>query len=107
MFLREMANADDAKMSIAVFRHWREEAGIEDESELISGVSVQQRNAAQVIRVTLRDIISERGVASMNDLLYRTASKGITEYQVEDMISKMLQSGELFSPRNDEYSFAR
>ena len=107
MFLREVANADDAKMSIAVFRHWREEAGIEDESELISGVSVQQRNAAQVIRVTLRDIISERGVASMNDLLNRTASKGITEYQVEDMISKMLQSGELFSPRNDEYSFAR
>jgi replicative DNA helicase Mcm len=86
MFLREVANADDAKMSIAVFRHWREEAGIEDESELISGVSVQQRNAAQVIRVTLRDIISERGVASMNDLLNRTASKGITEYQVEDMI---------------------
>ncbi|HIN04249.1 MAG TPA: minichromosome maintenance protein MCM [Candidatus Poseidoniales archaeon] len=107
MFLREVANADDAKMSIAVFRHWREEAGIEDESELISGVSVQQRNAAQVIRVTLRDIISERGVASMNDLLNRTASKGITEYQVEDMISKMLQSGELFSPRNNEYSFAR
>lgn len=107
MFLRGVANADDAKMSIAVFRHWREEAGIEDESELISGVSVQQRNAAQVIRVTLRDIISERGVASMNDLLNRTASKGITEYQVEDMISKMLQSGELFSPRNDEYSFAR
>ncbi len=107
MFLREVANADDAKMSIAVFRHWREEAGIEDESELISGVSVKQRNAAQVIRVTLRDIISERGVASMNDLLNRTASKGITEYQVEDMISKMLQSGELFSPRNDEYSFAR
>ena len=107
MFLREVANADDAKMSIAVFRHWREEAGIEDESELISGVSVQQRNAAQVIRVTLRDIISERGVASRNDLLNRTASKGITEYQVEDMISKMLQSGELFSPRNDEYSFAR
>ena len=107
MFLREVANADDAKMSIAVFRHWREEAGIEDESELISGVSVQQRNAAQVIRVTLRDLCSERGVASMNDLLNRTASKGITEYQVEDMISKMLQSGELFSPRNDEYSFAR
>ena len=107
MFLREVANADDAKMSIAVFRHWREEAGIEDESELISGVSVQQRNAAQVIRVTLRDIISERGVASRNDLLNRTASKGITEYQVEDIISKMLQSGELFSPRNDEYSFAR
>lgn len=107
MFLREVANADDAKMSIAVFRHWREEAGIEDESELISGVSVQQRNAAQVIRVTLRDIISERGVATRNDLLNRTASKGITEYQVEDMISKMLQSGELFSPRNDEYSFAR
>ncbi len=50
MNLRQIATADDAKMSLAVFRHWREESGIEDESELISGVSVKQRNSNQIVR---------------------------------------------------------
>ena len=33
MFLREDATAEDAKVALAVFKHWREESGIEDESE--------------------------------------------------------------------------
>ena len=38
MHLREEANLDDAKTALAVFKHWREESAIEDESELYSGV---------------------------------------------------------------------
>ena len=107
MNLRQTATADDAKMSLAVFRHWREESGIEDESELISGVSVRQRNSNQIVRTAIRDICHQRGIATLTDVLNRCEPKGISEFQVEEVISKMLQAGELFSPVNGEYSFAR
>ncbi len=107
MHLRDIATADDAKMALAIFRHWREEAGIEDESELMSGVSVGQRNASNVVRAVLRDICSNKGVAELTDILNRCENRGVNEFQVEGVLSKMLQSGELFNPRTDEYSFAR
>lgn len=107
MHLRDIATAEDAKMSLAIFRHWREEAGIEDESELMSGVSVGQRNAGNAVRAVLRDICTNKGKAELTEILNRCENRGIKEYQVEEVLSKMLQSGELFSPRTDEYSFAR
>ena len=107
MHLREIATADDAKMAKAIFRHWREEAGIEDESELMSGVSVSQRNAGNVVRAVLRELCTDKGVAELNSILNRCDNRGVKDHQVEEVLSKMLQSGELFSPRTDEYSFAR
>jgi len=107
MHLREIATADDAKMAKAIFRHWREEAGIEDESELMSGVSVSQRNAGNVVRTVLRELCTDKGVAELNNILNRCDNRGVKDHQVEEVLSKMLQSGELFSPRTDEYSFAR
>ena len=107
MHLREIATADDAKMAKAIFRHWREEAGIEDESELMSGVSVSQRNAGNVVRTVLRELCTDKGVAELNSILNRCDNRGVKDHQVEEVLSKMLQSGELFSPRTDEYSFAR
>jgi replicative DNA helicase Mcm len=107
MHLREIATADDAKMAMAIFRHWREEAGIEDESELMSGVSVSQRNAGNVVRAVLRELCTDKGVAELTNILNRCENRGVNNFQVEEVLSKMLQSGELFSPRIDEYSFAR
>ena len=107
MHLREIATADDAKMAMAIFRHWREEAGIEDESELMSGVSVSQRNAGNVVRAVLRDLCTDKGVAELTKILNHCENRGVNNFQVEEVLSNMLQSGELFSPRIDEYSFAR
>ena len=55
MFLREDATAEDAKVALAVFKHWREESGIEDESEF-SGTSVKQRNISVIVKNLIRDI---------------------------------------------------
>ena len=107
MHLREIATADDAKMAMAIFRHWREEAGIEDESELMSGVAVSQRNAGNVVRAVLRDLCTDKGVAELTNILNRCENRGVKNFQVEEVLSNMLQSGELFSPRIEEYSFAR
>jgi len=108
MHLREVATADDADVALAVFRHWREESGIEDESELYSGVSARVRNANAVVRQLVRDICVERdGKAHLDEINSRAASTNIPETTVDEVLSRMRMSGELFSPRNDEYSFAR
>ena len=58
MHLRDVATADDAKVALAVFKHWREESGIEDESELHSGVSVRARSNNTAIMQMIRDVCS-------------------------------------------------
>ena len=108
MHLRQEANADDAKVALAVFKHWREESGIEDESELYSGVSAKVRNANSVVRSIIREICSEgNGTANITEIYNRASVRRITETTVDDTISRMSISGELFQPRNNEYSFAR
>jgi len=108
MHLRQEANADDAKVALAVFKHWREESGIEDESELYSGVSARVRNANSVVRSIIREICSEgNGTANITEIYNRASVRRITETTVDETISRMSISGELFQPRNNEYSFAR
>ena len=108
MHLREVATVDDADVALAVFRHWREESGIEDESELYSGVSARVRNANAVVRQFVRDICAERdGKANLDEIYSRAASTNIPETTVDEVLSRMRMSGELFSPTNDVYSFAR
>jgi len=78
-----------------------------EEEELVSSLSKGGRNSNQIVRNALRDICHQRGIATLTDVLNRCEPKGISEFQVEEVISKMLQAGELFSPINGEYSFAR
>mgnify|MGYP005631331989 FL=1 len=106
MFLREDATAEDAKVALAVFKHWREESGIEDESEF-SGTSVKQRNTSVIIKNIIRDICTENGNnATKIEIYNRALAKKIDEFTVDRIISQMRASGVLFQPKNDEYSFA-
>jgi replicative DNA helicase Mcm len=108
MHLRQEANVDDAKVALAVFKHWREESAIEDESELYSGVSAKVRNANTVVRSIIREICSEGdGTAQITEIYNRASVRRITENTVDETISRMSISGEVFSPRNDVYQFAR
>ena len=106
MFLRENATAEDAKVALAVFKHWREESGIEDESEF-SGTSVKQRNISVIVKNLIRDICTENGnVATISAIYNRALTKKIDESTVDRIIQQMRTSGILFQPKNDEYSFA-
>ena len=108
MHLRDTATGEDAGVALAVFRHWRDESGIEDDSELYSGVSATARSNNTTIRNIIREIChSGDGTANITDIYNSASSRKITETTVDDVLQRMLMSGELFSPRNDFYSFAR
>ena len=94
------------RQALAVFKHWREESGIEDESEF-SGTSVKQRNTSVVVKNLIRDICTENGnVATISAIYNRALAKKIDESTVDRIIQQMRTSGILFQPKNDEYSFA-
>ena len=108
MHLRDIASSEDAKVALAVFRHWREESGIEDESELHSGISASARTTNTIGRSILRDICSEGdGTANITEIYNRASVRKIPETTVDNVLSHLRISGEVFSPRNDVYQFAR
>ena len=108
MHLRDIASSEDAKVALAVFRHWREESGIEDESELHSGISASARTTNTIVRSILRDICSEGdGTANITEIYNRASVRKIPETTVDNVLSHLRMSGEVFSPRNDVYQFAR
>jgi len=108
MHLRDIATGEDATVALAVFRHWREESNIEDDSELYSGVSATARSNNTTIRNIVRDICSAGdGTANITEIYKAASVRKIPETAVDDVVQRMLVSGELFSPRNDIYQFAR
>jgi replicative DNA helicase Mcm len=108
MHLRDIASSEDARVALAVFRHWREESGIEDESELYSGVSASARTNNTILRSIIRDICSEGdGTANLTEIYNRASVRKISETTVDEVLSRLRISGDLFSPRNDVYAFAR
>ena len=108
MHLRDIASSEDARVALAVFRHWREESGIEDESELYSGVSASARTTNTLVRSIIRDICSEgNGSANLTEIYNRASVRKISDTTVDDVLSRLRMSGEVFSPRNDVYQFAR
>jgi len=105
MFLREDATSEDAKVALAVFKHWREESGIEDESEF-SGTTVKERNKSMIVKNIIRDICLENNnLAEINSIYNRALAKNIDELTVTNIIKQMRSTGILFQPKNDHYSF--
>ena len=107
MHLQEVATVENAKVALAVFRHWRDESGIEDESEIHSGVSVSARRNNTAIMNIVRDICSEKGEAELTEIYNLGLPKKISEIEIDRVVSKMLQSGELYEASTDTYRFAR
>ncbi|MDB4818974.1 minichromosome maintenance protein MCM [Euryarchaeota archaeon] len=106
MFLRDEAIAEDATVALAVYKHWREESKIEDESEF-SGYSVKKRNEASLLSQIIRDICEENNnVAILSEIYKRGTAKNIEEYKIDKIIQQMRVAGILYSNKIDQYSFA-
>ena len=74
---------------------------------MYSGVSVRARSANTVVRQIVRDICAERdGTAHIDEIYSRASSRNVPENTVDDVLSKMLMGGLLFSPKNSVYTFA-
>ena len=89
------------------YKHWRQESNITDASEIYSGVTSSTRRANTTIRTIIRDMVNEKGHADRLDIYNLALPKNIPENVVDEIISKMLTSGELYSPRLDRFEYVR
>jgi replicative DNA helicase Mcm len=106
MHLQEVATEENAKVALAVFRHWREESGIEDESELHSGVPVRARSNNTAIMNMVREKCSENGEVEITELYNLALQRGITENEVDRVVSKMSIGGIIYEQGIGKYRFA-
>ena len=106
MHLQEVATVENAKVALAVFRHWREESGIEDESELHSGVPVRARSNNAAIMNMVRDKCTETGEVELTELYNLAIQRGISENEVDRVVSKMSINGIIYEVGTDKYRFA-
>ena len=109
MHLQEIATVDNAKVALAVFKHWREESGIEDESELHSGVSVKERSNNSTIMNIVRKLCQEKGPAELTEIYNIAINRKISEAEVDKVVQKMNQTGELYESSSNPlaWRFAR
>ena len=109
MHLQEIATVDNAKVALAVFKHWREESGIEDESELHSGVSVKERSNNSTIMNIVRKLCQEKGQAELTEIYNIAINRKISEAEVDKVVQKMNQTGELYESSSNPlaWRFAR
>ena len=106
MHLQEVATVENAQVALAVFRHWREESGIEDESELHSGVPVKARSNNAAIMNMVRDKCTETGEVELTELYNLAIQRGISENEVDRVVSKMSINGIIYEVGTDKYRFA-
>ena len=106
MHLQEVATVENATVALAVFRHWREESGIEDESELHSGVPVKARSNNAAIMNMVRDKCTETGEVELTELYNLAIQRGISENEVDRVVSKMSINGIIYEVGTDKYRFA-
>ena len=86
--------------------------GFADDIELIpmrSGVESQISDSnASLVRKICNNICAEGdGKAPLNHIYREAANANVSECVVDEVLSQMRMTGELFSPTNDVYSFAR
>ena len=106
MHLRDIGTEKDARVAIAVFKHWRSEGNIEDESEFHSSRAAKRINPDKVVRQIITKLCEEKGEALIEEIYDASKKKEIKPFEVDRIIGKLRQGGLLFSPRDGAYSFA-
>ena len=102
LYLREEATIEDAKLAIAVVKHWRHEASGDefDEITLRTGVTRNKRSAERVITSLVRNLIRELGGECTTTEVYNVAiEQGFDEETADRVLSTLHTRGTLFSPR--------
>ena len=109
LYLREEATIEDAKMAIAVVKHWRHEAAGDefDEITLRTGVTRNKRSAERVITSVVRNLIREMGgECATTDVYNATTERGYDEDTTDRVLATLRTRGTLWCPRLDIWRLA-
>lgn len=109
LFLRDVATIEDAKVAIAVVKHWRQidQAGEFDEISLRTGMTRDKRSAERTIHSIVRNLCRELGGECQTFQVYNSAGEqGFDEDTVDRVLNTLANRGSLYRPRMDTWKLA-
>jgi replicative DNA helicase Mcm len=115
--LSSIVEMEDCQRAIDLFSEYlervaRDKTGRLDIDTIMSGVSARKRSFGKIMRTTIQeitrnpDIDTAQGVHA-SDIKREAVTAGIPDDEIDDLISKLLSSGEIFSPTHDYYRLTK
>jgi len=108
--LSNVATVEDAERAISIFRKCLEQIAIDPETGKIdidyafTGTSATQRDRIAIIKRIIEELEEQNDKGAPEEEIFRIAGeKGISRQKVEEILSKLKQNGEIFSPRYGYY----
>lgn len=105
--LAPIVTRDDAKRAVELLHFCLSSIGMDPESgkididRITTGISATQRSQIAVVRSLIQELEAAVGkVIPLDDLLKEAAVRGIPGAEVEEVIAKLKQKGDIFEPRS-------
>jgi len=102
--LSREAGKEDADRAVRIVKHYLEkiagtQSGVFDIDKVATGVSKSQRSSINAVRDIFRTYSQESGV-TVEELTLHAEKEGIPSPELDDIIRKMKNSGEVFQPNH-------
>jgi len=108
--LSNVATVEDAERAISIFRKCLEQIAIDPETGKIdidyafTGTSATQRDRIAIVKRIIEELEESNEKGAPEEEIFRMAEeRGISREKVEEILAKLKQNGEIFSPRNGFY----
>ncbi len=112
--LSRVATVEDAERAISIFRKCLEQIAIDPETGKIdidyafTGTSATQRDRIAIIKRIIEELEMENERGAPEEEIFRLAEqRGISRQKAEEILVKLRQNGEIFSPRNGLYKVVK
>ncbi len=112
--LSEVATVEDAERAISIFKKCLEQIAIDPETGKIdidyafTGTSATQRDRIAIVKRIIEELEDSNEKGAPEEEIFRLAEeRGIKREKVEEILAKLKQNGEIFSPRNGYYRVVR
>jgi replicative DNA helicase Mcm len=104
--LSDKVTKKDTRRAIELLQHCLSQVGLDPETgkididRIATGVSASARNKILTIKEIIEDLENRIGkTIPIDDLVKEATAQGISESDIEEAITKLTRSGDLFSPR--------
>lgn len=115
--LSNEVSVEDCQKAISLFDFYlrniaRDRSGKLDIDIIMSGTTASKRNHGKIMRQVILDLIKDPDIdtangADMVDIKRVATREGIPEDEIEDILKKMSQAGEVYSPRAGYYKVTK
>ncbi|NOZ82816.1 MAG: minichromosome maintenance protein MCM [Euryarchaeota archaeon] len=110
--LSRVVTAEDAERAIELIKFSLSQAGLDFETgkvdidKIYVGVTKSQRDKIREILGIIRELEEEYGTAKRSEILEEAERRGISKGEVDEILKKLHDSGDIFEPKHDHFKTA-